>query len=305
MTLDQIKYFLVMAQWLNFSRAAERLYMTQPNLTKQIAALERELGFALFKRNKRQVTLTEAGIVFRQRVEDAYYQMNQAIEQTRYTYGSAEDRILMGVVEDEQLPEWIYDGLRRYQRGRDVRLLLERNTIQNLRIKLLAGSYDLAVTTENDVVGVDGIRYQRLMRTQVTLAVRSDHPNAGKPGAGIQDFKDETFIMATPREERRYSQAMERLFSYHGIAPNVQFVDSTESAVLNVEAGVGVAVLPSHVTVRPDHRIVFLPIFDLEEGYLVVAWRTDEGRSHVLELIDLILNRFVRAELPGAGGPAS
>ncbi len=289
MTLDQLKYFLVMAQWLNFSRAAERLYMSQPNLTKQIAALEKELGFSLFKRNKRHVSLTEAGIVFRQRIEETYYQMNQAIEQTRYTYGSVEDSILMGVVEGEQLPDWIYDGIYTYFQNKDTRLLLERNSIKNLRIKLLAGRYDLVITTENDVVGIDGIRWQRLMRTRVTLAVRSDHPNAKKPGAGIQDFKDEVFIMATPREERRYSQAMERLFSYHGIAPNVEFVDSTESAVLNVEAGVGVAVIPSHVTVRPNHQIVFLPVFDLEESYLVAAWRTDEGRDHVLELVSALL----------------
>ena len=160
------------------------------------------------------------------------------------------------------------------------------NSIQNLRIKLLAGSYDLVITTENDVTGIEGIRFRRLMRTQVTLAVCSNHPKARKAGVGIQDFKDEVFIIATRRDERRFSQAMEGLFAYHGIAPSVQFVDNTESAVLNVEAGVGVAVIPGHVTVRPSHRVVFLPIFDLEEGYLVAAWRADEGRSHVLDLAE-------------------
>ena len=286
MTLDQIRYFMVTSQWLNFSRSAERLFMSQSNLTKQIAALEKELGFVLFDRDTHRVSLTEAGVVFQQLVSEPFRQINQAIERTRYTYGTAANRITVGVVEDERLPEWIYGMIGDYYRTLECRqLLLERNAIRDLRVKLLAGSYDLVITTENDVRGLRGICFQRLMRTQVTLAVRRDHPKLQKPHPVMKDFEDEVFIMATPVEEQRYGTAMERLFGHHGIIPNVQFVEDTESAVLNVEAGIGVAVIPSHVTVRPGSPIVFLPVADLEDAYLVAAWREDEHREDVMELI--------------------
>jgi len=84
MEMKQVKYFLTVAELGSFSAAADNLYISQSSLSKQIMALEKELGFALFDRSKRMIVLTEAGATFRKyarRLHDEYEEMLDNLKQ--------------------------------------------------------------------------------------------------------------------------------------------------------------------------------------------------------------------------------
>ncbi|PEC57588.1 LysR family transcriptional regulator, partial [Bacillus wiedmannii] len=96
MELRHIRYFLALAEELNFSRAAEKLHIAQPPLSKQIRELEEEIGAKLFNRTKRHVELTSAGKVFLNRAYQILDQVEQACISTRLTSTGFEGELVMG-----------------------------------------------------------------------------------------------------------------------------------------------------------------------------------------------------------------
>ncbi|MGG4545513.1 LysR family transcriptional regulator, partial [Bacillus velezensis] len=96
MELRHIRYFLVLAEELNFSRAAEKLHIAQPPLSKQIKELEEEIGAKLFNRTKRHVELTNAGQVFLDKAYQILDQVEQACISTRLTSTGTEGELVIG-----------------------------------------------------------------------------------------------------------------------------------------------------------------------------------------------------------------
>lgn len=98
MELRHLRYFVTLAEELHFGRAAERLHIAQPPLSQQIRQLERELGFELFHRTKRNVQLTEAGQVFLGEVQQIMRQLQQAIQVGQQTSRGEIGQMVVGFV---------------------------------------------------------------------------------------------------------------------------------------------------------------------------------------------------------------
>lgn len=103
MTDLQLKYFIVSAQLLNFTTAAERLYMTQPALSRQIASLENELGVKLFRRQNNVLELTAIGSFFYTRILGVYEDLEQIAKEVRALGAGIEGRLRIGLMEDQRL----------------------------------------------------------------------------------------------------------------------------------------------------------------------------------------------------------
>ena len=96
--LRQLRYFQALAEELNFSRAADRVHIVQSALSKQIAALEQELGLTLFQRTSRGVELTQAGRAFKQRVDGILPALDSALEIARLTASGELGRLEIGYI---------------------------------------------------------------------------------------------------------------------------------------------------------------------------------------------------------------
>lgn len=103
MTNHQMQYFIVAAQTLNFTTAAERLYMTQPALSRQIAALENELGVELFRRSHNVVELTDVGKYFYDRILSIHEELGKLIQEIHDLDQGIEGRLRIGLLEDQTL----------------------------------------------------------------------------------------------------------------------------------------------------------------------------------------------------------
>src|SRR5215207_1576544 len=124
MDLRRLRYFVVVAEELNFSRAAERLHMAQPPLSSQIKRLENELGVLLFDRTGRGVRLTDAGHVLLEEARRIFIQLEQTARIVERVGSGQVGRLSLGFVPsstNEVLPPILYEFRRRFP---DVELLL-------------------------------------------------------------------------------------------------------------------------------------------------------------------------------------
>ncbi|KVG34450.1 LysR family transcriptional regulator [Burkholderia ubonensis] len=246
MELRQLRYFIAVAEEMNITRAAERLHMTQPPLSRQLQAIEDEIGLPLFERGARPLKLTEAGRVFYAQAKRLVDQADELGPLTR-RLAQMSERIVIGFV-----PSTLYgalpDVIRAFRETRpDVELsLIEMFTLEQLGA-LKGGRID---------VGFGRLRFdddqlvrEALIEEKLIAALPAGHPLADpdRPLA-LADVANETLIVypSTPRP----SFADQQLSALRdgGLAPaGVHEVRELQTALGLVAAEVGVSLVPESV----------------------------------------------------------
>lgn len=256
METRELAYFVTVAEELNFTRAAERLQIAQPALSRAIRRLERRLGVTLLERTSRNVALTPAGEVLLDEARRALEAVDAAVRRTRRA-GRREPRLVVamkpggdagllpGILaayadEPDAIPVDVVCGI-----GERVTMLRD-------------GRADVALLHElNDLHGFDTA--DLLVEDQVVMVSR-DHRLAGRPAVVLADLAGETL----PR--------------WYGAPPGAVTPDATELGHLmqNVALGRAVAVVPEskRATMRAD--LVAVPVLDAPPTTLLLAW--PEGR---------------------------
>src|SRR5690625_3031361 len=191
MELRHIKYFLAVAEELNFSEAAKKLHITQPPLSRQIKELEKEVGAKLFHRTKHHVELTSAGKAFKKRAILIFDQIEQACVSARLssTGTKGEFRIgFTGAVQD------LIPTLREYrQRYPMVKLILNHMSTADQIAALNENRIDIALISSQ--INSELIQVAPLKKMNFVAAISEKHPLATKEKIFLRDLTDETFIM--------------------------------------------------------------------------------------------------------------
>lgn len=153
MTIQQISHFIAVAQHLHFGEAAKELYIAQPALSNSIAALEGELNVKLFARSSRRVTLTPAGKVFYENVQEVVEGLNRAIQKTRLAesgYAGTLDIGILGGLSKGDFPKVIYRFQKRFP---NMAINLRQTNMKTLNRWLAHGEVDLGITRSVDLQG--------------------------------------------------------------------------------------------------------------------------------------------------------
>ncbi|MEN3270159.1 LysR substrate-binding domain-containing protein [Pseudonocardia sp.] len=261
MELRQIRSFVVLADELHFSRAALRLHIVQPALSKQIKALESELGFSLLSRHQRGVELTAAGRVFRDQVEVMLRRLDRAVDLARATATGRAGALDVGFVRAAMwsvLPSALRD-FRLATENIEVRLheLSSATQLQHVRDGLIdAGLVRLPVHD-------DSLDFEVIYSEPLLVALASNHPLAGEPRIDLAKLANETFLLLPRRGEPGfYDRCVAQCYEF-GFGPTTVEESRGFAAILGmVGIGMGVTLLPSstgsvgwpNVAVRPLSR---------------------------------------------------
>ena len=251
------RYAVVLAEELNFSRAAERLHVSQPTLSKQIGDLEDRLGKPLFLRNKRNVSLTEAGKLFVEEARKALRQSEQAIHVVKtyappnrfwVGYSPWVNHALSMEVRDffaEQLPEV------------DLRL---RSAFTNELVPWLQnGELDAALVILP--LQDESLRYEVILRESLLVALPEQHPMARKKTVMLSDLNGMPAISVPERLNPGFHEFLMNSCARHGLTVTVaQEVSTYSETLFLVSQGIGFTL--ARECFRPEsHRgIVFRPI---------------------------------------------
>ena len=261
MNTMKIRYFVEVARCGSFSEAARRLYTAQPNLSKQIAQMEQELGFALFARSRRSVKLTEAGQFLFDRLQNLPDQLDEIFEQARSLARKGEAALSIGVLEGQDVNRVLSDRLKRLAAiYPQLQINLERNSYQNLRSGLRSGHYDLIITLSFDVEDEADFQTFSLYQKSPAIAMHKSHPLAGKQSLTLSDLRNEKFVVISSQESPGGYQRLMDSCSAEGFVPNiVREPRSLESLLLCVEMGIGIALLDQNTRLAMSPDIITIP----------------------------------------------
>jgi DNA-binding transcriptional LysR family regulator len=250
-SLRELECFLTVAGELSFTRAAERLRLAQPPLSRHIQSLEEKLGVLLFERSRRKVSLTPAGLAFREEAKDILPRLQRAGEAARRAALGETDRLAVGFVSAVLSPELvaIFTGFRK--KYPNIRLQLHDLLPSDQLEGLVRNELDIAfvgVAPEKLPAGIAAIPW----RDEALFAfVPPDHELSTRKEIRLADLAGEPFVMISPEAAPAYSSHLHRLCLGVGLRPRVVEEASRAQAVAALTvAGAGVSILPASL-----HRV--------------------------------------------------
>ena len=294
MELRTLRYFLAVASEKNITRAAELLHVTQPTLSRQMSDLERELGATLFLRGKRALTLTEDGLLFRQRAEDIVELADRAEREFTQRTSVVGGIITLGVVESLSavtLARLVKEFSHSYP---EVQFTLYNGMADTLRESVDQGSVDLALVLEP----VDTTKYEFLrlpQRAQWGVLVREDHPFAQRREVQVQELWDQPLLLPSRASSRR------EILHWMGceehqvnIRANYNILSNT---VLLVEEGLGVAVcLNGDLAIHHSPQLRFVPLVPERSIRGVLIWKKNHVFNPATSLFVQMVQRYGESE---------
>jgi DNA-binding transcriptional LysR family regulator len=288
--LRYLRYFVAVAEELHFSRAAERLYISQPALSKQIRQLERDLDCALFDRGHRSVALTAAGAALLAPARAVLAEWEQGLIEVRRA--ADEDARLLHVGFHTSVAGSLYKRAAELFRADHEawHLALKLHHWSDGTAGLGDGSSDVAFLWL-PVPEQDRLSWRVLRSEPRYIAMRPDHPLADEAAVEMSDLFDEPFIALPPAAGvlRDYWLAVdERQGHPVRIGAEAESPDATFEAI---SAGQGVVLLAqgnAELYARPD--VVARLVTDLSPCQLAVAWSADDRRAVVKEFVDAAAN---------------
>ena len=244
MTLQQLRYFIEVAHTLHFTKAAQRLNISQPSLSYAISQLSKKLGVPLFRIEGLKVSLTEYGEAFLPYAESALNILAQGEAQLIRMSSPTNGNITLGYIYSvsfDAIPQLI-DEYYAYRGNRNISFSFQVSITDLLLKKLIEGSVDVVIAPSAEAVS-ECISSIPLFEQELYLVVYKNHPLSKYTAVTINDFKNEKFIMIK-KGTNLYQQTIS-LFKKYNIIPDIFFeVDECNSMASFVGAQLGIAIMP-------------------------------------------------------------
>jgi DNA-binding transcriptional LysR family regulator len=290
-SLARLSCFIAVAEELHFGRAAERLHMTQPPLSRQIQQLEAELGVQLIDRTTRSVTLTPAGVAFLPDARRILQLAESASLTVKRVPAGDLGTVVVGFTAASAhavLPR-LLDRTR--EQLPDVKLEL-REMVSSVQVEaLMTGELDLGMA--RPPLNRPGLVSRPLLHEQLIVALPLEHPLAGiARQLTLSDLDEQDVIMYSPVQAKYFNELLISTFTIAGAAPRyVQYVTQVHTMLVLVRSGIGMALVPaSAATLHPD-GVVFRSIGAFRERpvELDAVWRSDSTNPALLRLLRDVL----------------
>jgi DNA-binding transcriptional LysR family regulator len=273
MELRQLRYFATVARELNFTRAAAKLHVAQPALSRQVKQLENELGVALLVRNNRNVSLTARGQTFLAEAESILEQSERAMQRARgaqpeslnvgYVWGLFHSTVPLALQKFRKLEPAVAVNLFDMSAAEQGRALAAG--------RLDAGFIGLAFEAE-----AARLEKQRVGSTQFIIALPEHHPLGKSRKLKLDALQNEVFLLISDEHFPGASQVMLRACAEAGFKPRTLQVAERGHTILSlVAAGCGVALLPEPLSALPHQDVIFRSPGNAITADLFLAFRNN------------------------------
>jgi DNA-binding transcriptional LysR family regulator len=259
MELRHLRAFTTVAEERHFGRAAERLGMTQPPLSRQIQQLEAELGVKLFLRNARSVNLTEAGARYLSEIQPHLAGLGRAAVAARATNGKLTGKVRAGFVSN--LAYQVMPKLLKAMKKATPRIkmeLLELPGPEQLRMmrerRLDVGFVVLPIADP-------GLKFRLLVREPLVAVLPENHPMAGMAKVSLKALAKENFVFCPRFQVTGFHELILDICRSRGFDPHVVHESSSAAATMElVASGAGISIVPEAASMAEHPGVVFKPL---------------------------------------------
>jgi DNA-binding transcriptional LysR family regulator len=254
----QIKCFLEIAYEKNFTKAANNLYITQPAISRYMAAFEKELGIYLFDRTNKHIKLTEAGEIY----YDFFRRFQLEFENTMEKFS-------------KEFP--------------DISVSVECLEINELTKALTTNNLDVVLTLDNSLDGIKDINKQKVTEIQKLILYSKFQKLPKKQNLTPYDFKDETFYVIANEEAHNAELEIRNYCKSYGFVPHLKLSPNMESIFASVENGLGVTFFDTwgkNIINTPSFKYVLLD----SNHKVSMAW----NKNNKSEIVHVLVNEFIR-----------
>lgn len=284
MELRHLRYFLALAEELSFTRAAERVGIAQPPFSQQIQALEQEMGVLLVDRTPRRVALTEAGIVFAERVRFILSRIGEAVVVTQQVGRGMSGHVCVGFTESGCFHPAVTRTLLEFrQTYPGLHVTLQENKSTNLLAMIRDGTVDAAFIRP-PFAADEVVAYTPLLHEKMVVAVPKGHRLASRKATALAGLSDEVFVFYHRDVRPGLTDAVIAACERSGFRPRVSQETPQLTSTLNlVAAGLGVSIVPESLKHLRTNDIVYLRLTgNAPQAALGLASRAD-GRSAAVD----------------------
>lgn len=294
MELRHLRYFAAVADTLSFTKAARKLRVAQPALSRQIRQLEGELGIRLLERNSRGVALTEPGAEFLSQARAILQQSDQAIRMAQAVTESGRAVLNLGYVWG-LFHTMVPATLARFRREHPgVAVNLFDLTANEQASALLEGKIDAGFIGFAQEADMAGLKKLKIGACNFLAVLPQTHPTARKARVPLAALAEQFFIAISEDSFPGASGFVLKACQAAGFQPKILQAPERGHTILGLVAGnCGVALLPEPLRALPHPGVVFRPLAEPPRGDLFLAWhpaRKCAARDQFLGLFDSILN---------------
>ena len=292
MELRHLRYFITVAEELNFSKAALKLYTAQPSLSQQIKDLEEDVGVKLLNRTKRKVELTEEGAVFLEQARLTLAQADKAVAMARQVSQAKQQMLRIGFVPVAEMKIFPYILPNLRVQNPDLKIeLLSLNNNEQMRL-LKKGDLDLTFTRHN--FNSDEIESQFVIREPLIFLLPKDHPLAKYERIPVKALNGIDFIIPSAEQSLTLNQAILDFAKANGIELNiVQKADNILFNINSIGMGLGCTILPGYIAPLTMNNTVIRPLdVELPNLDLYVSYRKNAPSPAVAKFIELLTKVF-------------
>jgi LysR family transcriptional regulator, benzoate and cis,cis-muconate-responsive activator of ben and cat genes len=261
MELRHLRYFIAVAEAENVSRAALKLHVSQPALSRQVRDLEDELGFLLLERTAKSVRLTDAGRVFLAEAREVLKRSTQAVDKARAVAANGRGELQVGYAPTPSV-RILPPTLRAFQAQMpNVRVRLHDLSSEEMIAGLASGKLEIAIMVRPTRAMLRGLRFEELTRDVICLAMPPKHPLARHRVVTRAEVAREPLIAFSRKDYPDYHELLDHIFA--GTKLKLRLAeehDSAASLIAAVEAGAGVAITSRSLGCTAGSRLKLIPL---------------------------------------------
>ena len=301
MDLRHLRYFQAVAGELSYTRAAKRLRIAQPALSRAIKELEADLGVEVLERTRQFVRLTPAGAVLLQETALLFEGWEEALRRVRRTATGEEGELRLGYIGPPTQPflgSLLHEYRHRYPK---VSVHLEERTPERVCEMVAKGRLSAGLTRPVPSHIALGLRTLTLREERLGVVLRPDHPWAGRSSLTWKLLIREPLLVLARREGASLHDAILAACRQAGFMPRLAHTPSLIGTVLSyTEAGAGLGIVTDSV-LPPGLPLTFIPLIPVQTVPLVLVWQEDHDPPPVQRFRELLSNWKTAGQLwPGA-----
>lgn len=288
--LRHLYYFKVLAEVLHFRKASDKLFITQPGLSRQIKQMEEIYKAKLFDRSKKRVELTPAGLYLKKEVDEIFVKLDFIKSKIK---GISEGKIteisigFIGSAAQNIMPELLHSLNKKYPLISVSMNELANNTQVQM---LLKKTLDFGFVRMS--VPPVGLIIKKVSEETFSLVIPKNHPIQQKHFNSLAQYKEDPFILFSREYSSAYYELVMSIFSDYNFVPNVHHRTVNALSIFKlVEKGLGVAIVPTSLQVGYNVEVNFIELKDIpQRSQLSLLWNPENENPGIASVLSEIKN---------------